>query len=183
MKTRKTKILFLTAVVIILALTVSVATNIGKSKTEITKNAEPKTAAEYDIFSDNAIVYGIEDLKIVDLKMVINHMDFPDGSTVYGFDIYVNTDGYKLDADGYSLKPVLPDTNNLNMYSSNSRRNIPQETYPAGTFNIASDLLDEAGCLKDSVGKTYDIKLELYKGDKMLDTKTFTVLCEEGNIE
>ena len=121
----------------------------------------------------------LETLNIKNLKMVISNIDFADGSTQYGINLYVDTNEYKLDSNDYYIKPIFLE-DDLNKYILGSKINIPQSVTPQRTFNVASDFFDEDGYLKECVGNVYEIKLELYKGNAKLDSEVYQVLCEAG---
>lgn len=116
-------------------------------------------------------------LNIQRVKMLINNIEFDDKSVQYGIDLYVDTKKYELDSDNYFIKPIFPDTDNLNKYALGAKRNIPQKVTSQSTLNVCSDFLDEKGYLKQCVGNVYEITLELYKGESKLDSKTYQVLC------
>lgn len=120
----------------------------------------------------------LDSLNIQRVKMLINNIEFDDKSVQYGIDLYVDTKKYELDSDNYFIKPIFPDTDNLNKYASGAKRNIPQKVKSQSTFNVCSDFLDEKGYLKQCIGNVYEITLELYKGETKLDSKTYQVLCE-----
>lgn len=119
----------------------------------------------------------LDSLNIQRVKMLINNIEFDDNSVQYGIDLYVDTKKYELDSDNYFIKPIFPDTDNLNKYASGAKRNIPQKVSSQSTFSVCSDFLDEKGYLKQCVGNVYEITLELYKGESKLDSKTYKVLC------
>lgn len=119
----------------------------------------------------------LDSLNIQRVKMLINNIEFDDKSVQYGIDLYVDTKKYELDSDNYFIKPIFPDTDNLNKYASGAKRNIPQKVSSQSTLNVCSDFLDEKGYLKQCVGNVYEITLELYKGESKLDSKTYQVLC------
>lgn len=119
----------------------------------------------------------LDSLNIQRVKMLINNIEFDDKSVQYGIDLYVDTKKYELDSDNYFIKPIFPDTDNLNKYASGAKRNIPQKVSSQSTLNVCSDFLDEKGYLKQCVGNVYEITLELYKGESKLDSKTYKVLC------
>ncbi len=119
----------------------------------------------------------LDSLNIQRVKMLINNIEFDDKSVQYGIDLYVDTKKYELDSDNYFIKPIFPDTDNLNKYASGAKRNIPQKVSSQSTFSVCSDFLDEKGYLKQCVGNVYEITLELYKGESKLDSKTYKVLC------
>lgn len=119
----------------------------------------------------------LDSLNIQDVKMLINKIEFDDNSVQYGIDLYVDTKKYELDSDNYFIKPIFPDTDNLNKYALGAKRNIPQKVTSQSTLNVCSDFLDEKGYLKQCVGNVYEITLELYKGESKLDSKTYQVLC------
>ena len=119
----------------------------------------------------------LDSLNIQRVKMLINNIEFDDKSVQYGIDLYVDTKKYELDSDNYFIKPIFPDTDNLNKYASGAKRNIPQKVTSQSTLNVCSDFLDEKGYLKQCVGNVYEITLELYKGESKLDSKTYKVLC------
>ena len=119
----------------------------------------------------------LDSLNIQRVKMLINNIGFDDKSVQYGIDLYVDTKKYELDSDNYFIKPIFPDTDNLNKYASGAKRNIPQKVLSQSTLNVCSDFLDEKGYLKQCVGNVYEITLELYKGETKLDSKTYQVLC------
>lgn len=119
----------------------------------------------------------LDSLNIQRVKMLINNIEFDDKSVQYGIDLYVDTKKYELDSDNYFIKPIFPDTDNLNKYASGVKRNIPQKVSSQSTFSVCSDFLDEKGYLKQCVGNVYEITLELYKGESKLDSKTYKVLC------
>lgn len=119
----------------------------------------------------------LDSLNIQRVKMLINNIEFDDKSVQYGIDLYVDTKKYELDSDNYFIKPIFPDTDNLNKYASGAKRNIPQKVSSQSTFSVCSDFLDEKGYLKQCVGNVYEITLELYKGESKLDSKTYQVLC------
>lgn len=119
----------------------------------------------------------LDSLNIQRVKMLINNIEFDDKSVQYGIDLYVDTKKYELDSDNYFIKPIFPDTDNLNKYASGAKRNIPQKVTSQITLNVCSDYLDEKGYLKQCVGNVYEITLELYKGESKLDSKTYKVLC------
>ncbi len=121
----------------------------------------------------------LDTLNIKNIKMVISNIDFADGSIQYGINIYVDTDEYKLDSNDYYIKPIFLE-DDLNKYIIGGKKNIPQSVTPQGTFNVTSDFFDEDGYLKKCVGNVYEIRLELYKGDIKLDSKVYTVLCEQA---
>lgn len=120
----------------------------------------------------------LDSLNIQGVKMLIDNIEFEDDSVQYGIDLYVDTKKYELDSDDYFIKPIFPDTDNLNKYASDAKRNIPQKVSSQSTFNVCSDFLDEKGYLKQCIGNVYEITLELYKGETKLDSKTYQVLCE-----
>lgn len=119
----------------------------------------------------------LDSLNIQRVKMLINNIEFDDKSVQYGIDLYFDTKKYELDSDNYFIKPIFPDTDNLNKYASGAKRNIPQKVSSQSTLNVCSDFLDEKGYLKQCVGNVYEITLELYKGESKLDSKTYKVLC------
>lgn len=119
----------------------------------------------------------LDSLNIQRVKMLINNIEFDDNSVQYGIDLYVDTKKYELDSDNYFIKPIFPDTDNLNKYALGAKRNIPQKVSSQSTFSVCSDFLDEKGYLKQCVGNVYEITLELYKGESKLDSKTYKVLC------
>ena len=119
----------------------------------------------------------LDSLNIQRVKMLINNIEFDDKSVQYGIDLYVDTKKYELDSDNYFIKPIFPDTDNLNKYASGAKRNIPQKVSSQSTFSVCSDFLDEKGYLKQCVGNVYEITLELYKGESKLDSKIYKVLC------
>lgn len=120
----------------------------------------------------------LDSLNIQDVKMLINKIEFEDDTVQYGIDLYVDTKSYELDSDNYFIKPIFPDTDNLDKYALGVKRNIPQKVTSQITLNVCSDFLDEKGYLKQCVGNIYEITLELYKGESKLDSKTYQVLCE-----
>lgn len=119
----------------------------------------------------------LDSLNIQDVKMLINKIEFEDDTVQYGIGLYVDTKSYELDSDNYFIKPIFPDTDNLDKYALGVKRNIPQKVTSQITLNVCSDFLDEKGYLKQCVGNIYEITLELYKGESKLDSKTYQVLC------
>lgn len=119
----------------------------------------------------------LEDLNITSLKMIVNNTDIS-GTNMHGYSLYFTTDGYELDSDGYFIKSIFPDIDELEKYTTETSISIPQKLSVNSIYNLQNAYFDETGYLESLIGNTYDIELELYKDSKKIDSKVYTVLCE-----